>query len=174
MAVSLPVPCKNFLDLFFFYMTHQSMCLGLLEIITPVNRVKPRLQQKSRPLRVAQHKARCGESFLILCEHKVDILPTQVRESLDNTIRRHDRVVDEHGRLELRCIHHVLLDRQLRVHDERVHVHVPKVCCVGVLREGVAHRDDFCPGGRGVEEIVVADSRKESCVACMCCEINLC
>lgn len=145
------------------------MCLGLLKIITPINRIKPRLQQKPRPLRIAQHKTRRSQPFFILREHKVDVLPAQVRKSLDNTIRRHDGVVDEHGRLELGGAHHVLLDGQLRIHDERVHVHVPKVCGVGVLREGVAHRDDFGPGGGGVEEVVVADLREESCVAYISC-----
>ncbi len=144
------------------------MGLRLLEIITPIQRIKPRLQKEPRPLPIPHHHAPRRNPRLVLRHHKIHLLRLERLESLDDAVGRHDRHVAAHQRLEPRGRHEVLLDRELRVHHQPARVQEPDVPAVGVFGQRVAHGDDGGPGeGRGLQ-VVVADLREEGLVACVC------
>lgn len=141
------------------------MRLRLLEIIAPIRGIKPRIEEEPRPLRVANQPAVGSQAVLVLRHHEVHVLGLEVAEGVDDAVGRHDGLVHDHLLLELRGRHDVSLDRQGRVHDERVDVDVPEPGGVGELGQGVAHRDNLCPGHRRLLEVVFAYFGEECCVA---------
>ena len=163
--------------------THQSMRLGPLEIIAPIQRIKPRLEKEPRPLPIPQHHAPRRDARAVLREHQVHVLGLQVAKRLDDAVGRHDRHVLAHQRLQPRRRHDVLLDRELRVHHQPARVQEPHVPAVGVLGQRVAHGHDGRPGEGRPVQVVVADLGEERLVACapvawpvvsMCARVCVC
>ena len=143
------------------------MRLRLLEIIAPIQRIKPRLEKEPRPLPVPDHHTPRRDARLVLRNHQIHILRLQMTKSLDDAVGRHDRHVLLHDLLQPRGRHDVLLDLELRVHHQPARVQEPYVAGVGVLSQRVAHGDHGGPGeGRGLQ-VVVADLCEEGFVACV-------
>jgi len=80
--------------------THQRMPLGLLEIITPIQRIEPTIQKEPRPLPPPHHKTPRTQRLRILRQHQVDLVRRQVREGPDHAVRRHHGLVLEHQAFE--------------------------------------------------------------------------
>lgn len=142
------------------------MCLGLLKVIAPINRIEPRLEEELGPVTVPHHQAARREALLVLREHKMDVVAAQVAERLDDAVGRDDRMILNHQLLQPRRLHDVLLDCQLRVHDEGVLVQEPDVLGVREFGDGVSHRHHQGPRGGSPGEIVVVYVREECLVAC--------
>lgn len=140
------------------------MRLGLLEVVAPIQRIKPRVEQELGPVAVAHDEAPRREAVLVLRQREVDLLAAQVREGADDAVGRDDGLVLDHQGVHL-LRGHDLLDRQRRVHDQRVLVQEPEVLGVRVIVQGVAHRGQFGPGDRRAGEVVVADGGEEGRVA---------
>ena len=76
------------------------MDLSLHKIITAVQRLEPDIQEEPRKVAVPQDKATRTEILAILRQDEVDILLLQLRECLDDAVRRHDRDILQYQRLE--------------------------------------------------------------------------
>lgn len=80
--------------------TYQSVHLRFLKVILPIQRIEPHIKEESRKVALSKHKASGVQVLVIRADYKVDILWLQVRESLDNAVRRHNGNVLEHQRLK--------------------------------------------------------------------------
>ena len=142
------------------------MSLRLLEAIASVDGTKPRLEEEPRPLRIPDNEARRRQAFLVLGNHQVNVLALKVRERLDNTVRRDDRVVADHDGLEIARLHQIALHAHGRAHEQRVLLDEPEVRCVRELGQRGAQGDHLRPGHRCALEVEVAHVREEGLVAC--------
>lgn len=142
------------------------MGLSPLEVVTPIDRIKPRLQHELSPLPIAHDETADRQSFFILREDKIYIRTLQVAKGFDDAVRGDDGLVLLHQGFYPGGCHYVMLDRETRVHDERVLVEEPQEVAVGILGERVSRRDHTCPGGWRFLQIVVLCAGEESLVTC--------
>lgn len=143
----------------------QSMPLGLLKVVAPVQGIEPGVQEKLGPVSVPHDHASARQSFLVLRQDEVDPRPLQMREGLDHAVGWYDGLVDDHEGFEPRGVHDVLFERQGGRHDERGRGQVEEVGRVRVERHCVSQRWHDGPGGGGVAEGVVGGVGEESHVA---------
>lgn len=72
------------------------MRLSLREIITPVQRIKPRIQEELSPLGIPDEETTWTQILLILRNHQINVLPAQVAEGTDHAVGRHHGLVLDH------------------------------------------------------------------------------
>lgn len=125
--------------------TYQCMCLRMFEIIAPIQRVKPSIEQESRPFTPLDNKAPWDQALLVLANYQVDIFFFQIAECLDDAIRWHDWHVFLHDRFQTLFIKDLRLEREGRVHNQGVLRKVEEVGAGWVLGHGIAHGGDDGP-----------------------------
>lgn len=76
------------------------MRLSLREIITPVQRIKPRIQEELGPLGIPDEETTGTQILLILRNHQINVLPAQVAEGADHAVGRHHGLVLDHQLLQ--------------------------------------------------------------------------
>lgn len=72
------------------------MAFRLLEIIASIQWVKPGIKEKFGPFSTPYNEAALTQPLIILREHQIYLVCLQMRECLDHTVRRNDRLVLEH------------------------------------------------------------------------------
>ena len=87
----------------------QRMTLRLLKIITPINRIEPRVEKVLCPVAIPHDNTRRYQPLFILRDDKVDAVAFEVSERLDYAVRGDDGLVGEHDVLEARGLQHVRL-----------------------------------------------------------------
>jgi hypothetical protein len=97
----------------------QRMEFGLLEVVAPVNRVKPHIQKVLGPLPVPYDEAARGQTVLVLRDDEVYSVAFQVAERLDDAVGWHDGRICEHDALELRGREHRRVDGDGGIQDYR-------------------------------------------------------
>lgn len=143
------------------------MCLGPLEVIAPINRIKPRLEHKLGPLPVAHDKTAHRQTVLILRQNELHIAALEVAERLDDAVGRYDGLVFLHQGFYLGWRHNILLNLEIWVHDERVLLEEPHEVGVWVFGQGVPCRYHARPGCGCFLEVVVLSAGEESLVTCL-------
>lgn len=126
--------------------TYESVDLGLLEVVAPVERIVPGIEEELRPFRVSYYHTIGGHSPCILRDHKVNIVGFERLVRMDDAIRKSDRLVAHHQLVELPGSQYILMQGDLGIHDEGILVEEPDVLAVGKLVQGVPHSDHFGPG----------------------------
>lgn len=104
----------------------QRMTLSLLKVITPINRIKPSIQEELSPLPIPHHKATRRQPIFILCNDEIYSVAFQVAERFDDAVRRHDGGVGNHVGFEFGGCEQVGVDGESGVHDEGCSVEVPE------------------------------------------------
>lgn len=135
--------------------TYQRVRLGLLEVVAPVQRVEPGVEEEFGPVPVAEDEAAGRQALLVLGHDKVNVVALEVRKGLDDAVRRDHGQVLDHVLLQVLGAHDVVDDVELGVHDERVLVQVPDVLGVWKLGQGVSRRRHLGPR-HGVAADIVA------------------
>lgn len=79
---------------------YQCMRLRKFKIVAPIQRIKPRIKQESRPFSPFHDEAPWHETLLILSNYQVDVLLFQVAERFDDAIRWDDWNVLQHERFQ--------------------------------------------------------------------------
>lgn len=151
------------------------MELRLLEVVAPVDGVKPDIQEVLGPLPVPDNEAVGRQTFLVLSYDEVYSVAFQVTEGLNHTVRRYHRCICDHSRFELGGGEERCVDRVRRVHDECVVVQVPEESGTWVKGHGMAHGRHASPRQWCVSEGVLVVVWKEGLVACtssMLCPIT--
>lgn len=97
--------------------THQSMRLRLLKIITPIQRIKPRIQEELRPVPVLEHKTPRTQSLSVLRQHQIDSIAVQVSECFDHAVGRDDGIITQHELFEHFGREEVCAEVEGGVHD---------------------------------------------------------
>lgn len=149
--------------------SYQGVCLGLLKVVAPINRIKPSVQEELAPFSVANDEAPNRQPVLVLRENKVHVLPGKVGKCLDDAVWRDNGMVLLHEVRQLGRLHNVVLNLQLRVHHEGVLVQIPEEVGLGILGESMAHGHHFGPRSRRTLQIIVADIGKERLISCQSC-----
>lgn len=104
------------------------MNLGLGKFIGAEQRVEPEVQEEARKVAVLEHETTRAEVLAVLRQDEIDILPLQMRECLDDAVRRHDRDILQHQRLETASFKQMRFEGLGRVHDECMRAQVEEVC----------------------------------------------
>lgn len=141
------------------------MYIRLLEIVRAVQRIKPGVKEEFAPISPSDDETAWGQPISVLREHEIDLVPFQVRERLDNTVRWDNRLILEHLALQTLRGHNVAFNRQVWIHDQRVLVKIPEISAVREFGHCVSHSWYFCPrAGRSVQ-FVVRRRWEECCVS---------
>ena len=144
----------------------ERVALGFLEIVAAVQRVEPGVQEELGPLGVADQQAAAREALAVLREDEVDALAFEVREGLDDAVRRHDGLVGDHEGFEFGGLQDYAGEGFAGVHDEGGGGEVEDPVGVWVDGQGVAEGGHGGPGGRHVRhEVVVRGAGEEGLVA---------
>ena len=96
----------------------QSMPLRLLKVITPVERVIPRIQEELGPLSGSDQQTASRQTLPILRDDKIHPLAFEVGEGLYDAVGRHDGFVGDHERFQLSWVEQLFVQRFAGVHDE--------------------------------------------------------
>lgn len=131
---------------YLLYDVFQRMELGLLEVVRPVDGIKPDIEEVLCPLAVPDGKAARRKTVLVLSEDKVYPVALEVAECLDDTVWWDDGRIAKHCRLELRRCEQPGVDWQAWIHDEGGVVDVPEPGRAWVKGHGMAHGGDSGPG----------------------------
>ena len=116
----------------------QSMGLGLLEVVTPVDRVKPAVQEKLCPLPIPNYKTTRRQPVLVLCDDEIYSVALEVAKGLDNAIRGYDGSVGQHVSFQLGWCEEVGVNGQRLVHDQSRVIKIPEEGRGWKERHGVA------------------------------------
>lgn len=116
------------------------MVFCLLEVVGPVDRVEPSIQEELCPFSVADYKTTWCQSVLILRNDKINPIALQIAECLDDAFRRNDGGIGEHVRLEFGRREDCSMDGNVHVHDQGSVVKVPHEHRGRVERHGMADR----------------------------------
>ena len=134
----------------------QCMALGFLEVVAPVEWIKPRIEEELGPVATPDQQTTTRQAFSVLREDEVYALAAQVRESLDDAVGRHDRFVDDHQALQLPRLEEFRVKWLARVHDQRRAREVEQPRCMWPLGHGMSDRRHHAPGQRHAgHEIVI-------------------
>ena len=76
--------------------TYQGVAFGFLEIIIPVQRIEPTVQEKPRPVPLSDDEAPLTQRFRVLSEDKVDLVAFQMAECFDDAVWWDDGLVFQH------------------------------------------------------------------------------
>lgn len=76
--------------------TYQSMPLRLLEVVAPIQRIEPCVQEKLGPIASLQNEAALAQPLTVLRQDEINPVSFQVRECLDDAVWRHDGFVLQH------------------------------------------------------------------------------
>jgi hypothetical protein len=106
----------------------QRMAFGLLEVITPVYRIEPSIEEELGPLSVPNHETARRQSILVLCDDEIYSVALEVTEGFDDAVGRYNGCVGDHVGFEFRGCEQVGVDGERAVHDERCSVEVPEEC----------------------------------------------
>ena len=136
------------------HQTYQSMALGLLEIIPPIQRIEPTVQKEAPPLPLPHHETPLTQRLRILRQHQVDLVALQVAERPDHAVWRHDGFVLEHQALEPCWSQEVFLQREGGVHDQGVGGEREEEGAVWVEGHGVPDGGDEGPARGRAGEVV--------------------
>lgn len=153
---------------------YQSMCLGSLEVVGSVEWVEPGIQEELCPLAVPQNKASGRHALLVLRQHKVHVVSLEVRERLDDAVRRNDRSVLNHEFLELLGTHDLLLNLELWRHDKRILLEIPEISAVWKLGHRMSHGDNLRPRLWRASRVIITVLRKEYPVALRIASVTCC
>ena len=80
---------------------YQSVRVCLLEIVRPVQRIKPGVEEELAPLASTENEAALCQPDLILGNDEIDLVRFKVGECFDDAIWRYHWVVFEHHTLDL-------------------------------------------------------------------------
>jgi hypothetical protein len=150
------------------YLLHnvlQGMILGLLEVVTPVDGVKPTVQEELCPLSVADDKTTRRQPVLVLRDDEIYSVTLQVAECLDDALWGNDGSVGDHVRLEFGWRKEGSVDGNVHVHDQGSVIEVPHEHGGGVECHGMAHRRHASPGRWRIADRVLGVGREEGEIA---------
>lgn len=108
-------------------MSYQPMSLCLCKVIPPKQWIKPDVQEETSKISLFQHEAAGTDILAILRHDEVDVTLFQVRERLDDTIRRYDREILQHQRFKSALFQKVGIEGFRRVHDKGVRAEMEEV-----------------------------------------------
>lgn len=141
------------------------MRLRLLEVIIPVDWVKPRIQEVLGPISSTDNETIRRQAVFILCYNKVYPVCLQIPKGLDHAIWRYNRLIDNHKLLQPRWIGDMRLDRYRRVHDQRSTIKVPEEGTGRIEGHCVPYRGYLGPGSRRTFQRILGSRWEESSVA---------
>ena len=72
------------------------MPLRFLEIVTPVQWIKPHIQEEFGPFALPKYETLLAESLAVLREDQINLVALEVREGMDDAVGRDDGLVLEH------------------------------------------------------------------------------
>lgn len=124
----------------------QRVELCFLEIVRPVDRVEPHIEEVLCPLAISDGEAAGRKAVFVLCKYKVYPVALEVAECLNNAVRGDYRRIREHCSLKLRGSEERRMDRKRGIHDERGVVDVPEPRRAWVEGHGMAHGRHAGPG----------------------------
>lgn len=86
------------------------MSLSLLEVVTSVQRIQPRLKEELGPFSVAENNVVMYETRFVLRQNNINVVSTEMTKSLDDAVRRHNGLTANHQRLQLFRLQHNILE----------------------------------------------------------------
>ncbi|KAI4129780.1 MAG: hypothetical protein LQ338_002090, partial [Usnochroma carphineum] len=68
--------------------TYQSMALRFLEVVAPVQRIEPRVQEELGPVASLQYQAPLTQALAVLRQYQIDPIALEIRKCLDHAVWR--------------------------------------------------------------------------------------
>src|SRR5690606_12962837 len=96
------------------------MRLRMFKIMTPVQRIKPRIKKESGPFGPLDDETTRCQALRILSDDQVHIFFLQVAKGLNDAIRWHDWNVLQHERFQALLLENMRFEREGGVHDQGV------------------------------------------------------
>lgn len=115
------------------------MILSLLEVVAPVDRIKPYVQEVLGPLSVLDNETAWRQAVLVLSDDQVDPIALEIAESLDDTVWWHDGSIGDHERFQFGGCEKGGVDRDGGVHDNGGRIEVPEETRARMEGHGMAH-----------------------------------
>ncbi len=96
------------------------MRLRLLEIITSIQWIKPRIQEKPCPFPILHDEAPLTQPFPILRQYQIDTIAFQIAKCFDYAVGRDHGLLSQHDFFQRFGGEDVRAEVERRIHDEGV------------------------------------------------------
>ena len=146
-------------------MSYQCVTFSFLKVVAPIQRVKPGVQEELCPFSSPQDKTTLAQAFTVLSQDQVNFIPTQVRKCSNHAIRRHNRLISHHQRLDCLLICYFGSDIDSRIHNESMRGERQEISRMWKGSHGVTCTGNHSPRPGGARQIVVADICKEGSIS---------
>lgn len=148
--------------------TYQRVSFSLLEVVTPIKRIHPGLDEELGPVSITNHHTVCDQATVVLAHDELGIVSLEMRKCLDDAVGGYNWVILDHQALQLLGTRYLILERLGIVHNVRILIEEPEVLAVGIFRQGVAQGDNLGPRLGRTAGIVVVGFDDHGLIACNC------